>query len=848
MLRATWKSLLARKLRLAMSAFAIVLGVAFVAGSLVFTDTLGRAFTGITAGSVGDVVVRPVGGGTGEQTQSSKTIPGSLVATLKRVEGARRADGNVSSIGVFVVGKDGKPVGGGGAPGLGISYHDAPAAHGLPGLTIKQGRPPRAAGEIALDPQTAEKSGYALGERVRLVTSGDRPAVEATLVGIGSFGGGSLVGATLTIFETRTAQQLLVAGTDSYSDVWVTAADGVSQEELRGRVAAVLPAGVEAVTGDAAADEAASQVNEGLGFVSIFLLIFAGVALVVGSFLIVNTFSILVAQRSRELALLRALGASRKQVRRSVLLEALVVGLIGSTVGLALGFALAVGIKALFATLGLDLSDVPLVFAPRTAVASYAVGLVVTAVAAWLPARRASRVSPVEALRDDATIAESSMTRRVLVGVVMALIGATAMGLALFGDVFGDDTALLGGGILFVLLGVSLASPLLALPVIALAGWAYRRVFGAVGHLAKENARRNPRRTAATASALMIGLTLVSMMTVFGESTKDSIDKVIARSVVADYVVSNAIGVPFSPKIAEQIRATPGVAAAAQLRYAEVRLDGKTDYLGAFDPAEMGRAMRLEVPSGSAAGMTGDTVLVEKGRATAAGITVGETMTVEAFGQRKQLRVVGTFTSSPAIWSTLLTSLDALEGAGVTPADSVVFVVRQAGASASAVKAGLTEVVANLPTVTLKDQSEFAAEQRAGIDQALIIIYALLALAVIIAVLGIINTMALSVIERTREVGLLRAVGLSRRQLRRMVRLEAVIIALLGGVMGIGLGVLFGVSFQQSQKNAGIEVLSIPVEQLATFALIAVVVGTLASLWPARRAARLDVLDAITTE
>ena len=849
MLRASWKSLLARKLRLVMSAFAIVLGVAFVAGSLVFTDTLGRAFTSIVAGSVGDVVVRPVGGGMGEMTRSSKTLPAELVASLAKVEGARRADGNVTAAGVFVIGRDGKLVGGGGgAPGLGASYHDAPAGHGLPGLTIREGRAPATSGEIALDPRTAEAAGFQIGDSVRVVTPGGQPEVRATLVGIGAFGGGSLAGATLTLFDTRTAQQLFTDGKQAFSDAWVTADDGVSQAQLRDRVAPLLPTGVEAVTGDKVADEAATNISEMLGFIRTFLLIFAGVSLVVGSFLIVNTFSIIVAQRSRELALLRALGASRRQVRRSVLFEALVVGLIGSTLGLVFGFALAIGIKALFAALGLDLSDAPLVFSPRTAVAAYAVGLVVTAIAAWLPARRASRVAPVEAMRDDVTIAESSMSRRVAIGVVMAVAGGAAMGAALFADILQDDTPLLGGGILFVLLGVSLASPLLSLPVIGVTGWVYRRSFGTVGLLAQQNARRNPRRTAATASALMIGLTLVSMMAVFGQSTKDSIDKVIGQSVVADYVVSNTVGLPFSPAIADQIRDVPGVAAAAQLRYADVKIDGRTDYLGALDPEDMDRAMRLQIPSGSTKDLVGDTILVEQGRASAAGLRIGDRLRIEVFGQPRSMRVVGTFVSSPVMNSTLITNLAALQRAGTVPADAAVFVVRETGADATAVRAGLDAVVADLPTVSLKDQAEFAEEQRSGIDQALVIIYALLGLAIIIAVLGIINTLALAVIERTREVGLLRAVGLSRRQLRRMVRLEAVIIALLGGLLGIGLGVLFGVSFQQSQKDAGIEILAIPIGQLVLFAVLAVLVGLLASLWPAHRAARLDVLQAITTE
>ncbi|MEO6143881.1 MAG: FtsX-like permease family protein, partial [Dermatophilaceae bacterium] len=435
MLRASWKSLLARKLRLLMSAFAIVLGVAFVAGSLVFTDTLGRAFTTIMAGSVGDVVVRPAGAVSDGNTLSTKTLPASLTTELATVDGAARADGNVTALGVFVIDKLGKVIGGQGAPGIAANYQNAPAGHGLDGLSISSGRAPAKAGEITLDPQTADRAGYQVGDIVPLVTSGAKPAIKATMVGVGRFGGGSMAGASLTLFDTRTAQQLFQGGKDVYSDIWVSAEDGVSQTQLRDRVQATLPAGVEAVTGDKVADESASEINEALSFISTFLLVFAGVSLVVGSFLIINTFSILVAQRSRELALFRALGASRRQVSRSVLFEALVMGFIGSTVGLALGFALALGIKALFALIGLDLSGSPLVFEPRTAVAAYLVGMLVTAFAAYLPGRRASRISPIEALRDDVAMPESSIWRRTIVGAAMTATGAAAMGVGLFTDI-----------------------------------------------------------------------------------------------------------------------------------------------------------------------------------------------------------------------------------------------------------------------------------------------------------------------------------------------------------------------------------------------------------------------------
>jgi putative ABC transport system permease protein len=847
MLRASWKSLLARKLRLLMSAFAIVLGVAFVAGSLVFTDTLSRAFTNIMAESVGDVIVRPTGSTSDGTTLSAKTLPASLVTDLAKTDGAARADGNVNSFGVFVIDRNGKVIGGQGAPGVATGYRSGPAAHGLDGLSISSGRAPAKAGEITLDPQTAEKAGYKIGDIVPLVTSGSQPSLKATMVGEGSFAGGSMAGATLTMFDMRTAQQLFLGGKDVYSEIWVTASQGVSQAQLRDRVQATLPAGVEALTGDKAADEAVSEINKALSFISTFLLVFAGVSLVVGSFLIINTFSILVAQRSRELALFRALGASRRQVSRSVLFEALVMGFIGSTAGLAFGFVLALGIKALFAQLGLDLSGSPLVFQPRTAVAAYLVGMLVTVFAAYLPGRRASRISPVEAMRDDVAMPERSIRRRTMVGAAMTTLGAAGMGVGLFTDV-ANSIAYIGGGILFVVLGVALASPLIGRPVVAIVGVFYRRMFGTVGRLAEQNAIRNPRRTAATASALMIGLTLVSMMAVFGQSAKASIDKTIGESFSADYVVSNAVGVPFSPTIVDQVAKVPGVGAVARFRYTAATMGGETTQIGGIEPVAFAKSMNVTMDSGKISDLSGQTLLVERNRAKDLGLKVGDSVKMSIAGTEASYPVVGIFEGLPNIWSEYLTSLDAVSVAGVTPADNLAYIVRSPGADAAQVRAGIDSVIADLPTITLKDQAEFAAEQRAPIDQMLMLIYALLGLAVVIAVLGIINTLALSVIERTREVGLLRAVGLSRRQLRTMVRLESMVISLLGATLGVGLGLVFGIALQRSQADAGIGVLSIPGGQLVTFVVLAALVGVLAAVWPARRAARLDVLRAITTD
>ena len=846
MLRASWKSLLGRKLRLIMSAFAIILGVSFVSGSFIFTDTLGKAFDGIV-NTVGDVVVRPESASSDfDSGPTAKTVPASLVDSLAAVPGAARADGNVSDPTTFVISSKGKIIGGGGPPGLGLSWNDAPTSAGDPPATLSAGRWPQGGTEVVLDSGTAKRAGYVMGDTIRLVTSGAKPVVTAKLVGIAEFKGGT-VGATLAFFDTTTAQDLYYGGKDEFTDAWVTAKDGTSAEELARAVQAKLPAGFEAVTGKAVAKESATGINKALSFINIFLLVFAGIALFVGSFLIINTFSILVAQRSRELAMLRALGAGRHQVTRSVLFEAFVVGLFGSTVGLGCGFLLALGIQALFAQFGLDLSGSPLVFEPSTAYIAYGVGMLVTMVAAYLPARRAGAMPPVAAMRDDVAMPESALHQRTWIGAVFFVAGLVSTWLGAFTSI--DHSAYwVGGGVLGLVMAAILTSPVIGRPLIAGLGWVYRRLFGSVGLMAEQNATRNPRRTAATASALMIGLTLVAMMSVFGASAKASVDKSINSTFAADYVVSNAVGQPFSTAVTKDVAAVPGVATVSPLRYLPVSLDGDRGFAAAVDPAAFGKAVPLEFAAGSLSRLTDRTVLVSEDRAKQQKLSVGSTVKGDVAGQQADYTVGGIFVTSASVPNSILITLDTAKAAGVPDRDSVAFVVRDKGADPATVEAAIEKVIADVPTVTLKDQDAFAAEQRAPIDQLLYIIYALLGLAVIIAILGIVNTLALSVIERTREIGLLRAVGLSRRQLRTMLRLESVAIALLGAVLGVVLGLVAGWALQRSLADDGIDVLAIPGLQLAVFVVLAGLVGVLAALWPGRRAARLDVLRAITTD
>ncbi|WP_338750079.1 ABC transporter permease [Janibacter alittae] len=843
MLKASIKSLLARKARLLMSAMAIILGTAFVAGSLVFTDTLERTFDGIFAGTVGDVVVQPeqvdeFGGSTGASLTAEE------VADLADLPGAARADGNLEAMGVFVVGKSGNVVGGQGAPAMALNYTDAPNQFGDAPITVTSGRAPTSEGEVAVDETTLEQAGYEIGDEITLVTAGDRPRITATVVGEMTFGEGGMAGASISVFDTETMQRYFMDGKDEYTSAWITAKEGVESAELVEQAEPLTPDAYETLTGAQLSDRNEDSLEQALGFITTFLLVFAGVALFVGSFLIVNTFGILVAQRGRELALLRAIGASRRQVTRSVLVEAFVTGIIGATLGLALGVLLAMGIRSLFATIGLDLSGTGLVFKPRTVIATYVVGIAVTMLAAWLPAHRAGRVAPVAAMRETVETARSHPIRGTL-EIMVLVAGLLAF---LYGLFVADSRQLwwIGGGIVGLVLGTAFLAPFVGRPVISGLGWIYRRLFGSVGRMAEQNTVRSPGRTAATASALMIGMTLVALMGVIASSANASIDKEIEQNFRADYVLSNAIGQPYSAQITDQAAQVEGVSAVSPIRYVQATVDGGQLFSVAIDPQTFADVERIEATTGST-GLDEGSVMLSMNHKT--GREVGDTVEVTIGESTRELTVVGFFEDlgtmgNPDVLFDIAT-IDAMGGQG---SDNMAFVFVEEGADKEAVSQDIEQLISAQPLVTLKDQEAFADEQRGFINQLLYLIYALLGLAIVIAVLGIVNTLGLSVLERTREVGLLRAVGLSRRQLQGMIWLESIAIALLGALLGIGLGVVSGVAIQQALAEDGITELAIPWAQLVLFVGLAGIVGVLAAVVPAWRASRMDVLEAIAAE
>lgn len=844
MLKAAWRGLIARRARLLLSVFAIVLGVAFVAGSLIFTQTLSQAFAGVESSSVGDVIVRPAG-----TTMNERSVPAELQATVASVPGVKQVDGQVLNFSTYVLDKAGRPFGLQGAPGLATNFHTGSAAGGMPGLQIVSGRAPTAAREIGLDPTTARTGGYRLGDDVVVVTSTPTPTMVATLVGFIRYGGGVGPGASLVTFDTAAAQKLFVPGGHGFQRLWVVAQPGVPPATVRDRIAARLPAGYEAVTGVQVAQTESGSVRRALAFVTVLLLIFAGVALLAGGFLIMNTFSMLVAQRSRELALWRALGASRRQVTGSVLLEALVLGITGSLLGLASGIALAAGIKKGFGRIGLDLSATRLVVDARPAAAAVAVGVVVTVLAAYLPARRSAALPPVRAMRDDVALSEPAIRRRTAGGIVLLLVSAVLLSGPARARLPHPDAAL-AAGLATTMLGTLLLAPALCRGFIGVFAVVARPLSGGAARLAEQNAIRQPRRTAATAGSLIIGLTLIAFMTVIAASATASVDRAVPTGSSHAFVVAAPYGAAFSATYADRMQQVDGVAAVTRIRQAAVSVtttagSSSPVTMVGTDPQSFADVFDLQFVAGSRAQWTGDSLIVSDRVAGARGIRAGDTVEVGFAGGQFRQRVAGIFRAQPAVVVDYLQTLSGMNAIGVGRQDRLVYVTATPAADTGRVRAGLQRVVASAPMVAVQDQAQYAAQQRKPIDQLLRVVYALLGLTLIIALLGILNTLALAVVERHREIGLLRAIAMTRPQVRAMIRVESLLIAVLASLLGIAVGTLLAVAVQRALADRGISVLSVPWSQLAGCAILAVVIGVLAAWWPARQAARIDVLAAI---
>jgi putative ABC transport system permease protein len=863
-LRIAAKSVTGNLGRLALTLLAVVLSVSFVAGTFALTDSIDAAFDElfetVTVGV--DVYVNPVsefgefeGGPPTVDGTSQATLPEDLLEDVRAVAGVASAEGLVQGV-IQLIGADGEPIGGFGPPTLGLSWAGEDGA-----ITIAEGAPPVADDEVVLDRATAEEQGFELGDDIQVVV----PAVGSqtfTLVGTSRFGEeDSLLGASTASFTLPRAQELFDRE-GRVDQIVVAAEDGADEAALLDRIdEAVGSDTVEVVSVDEQLRSQADAIDEGLAFLDIALLSFAGVALFVGAFLIVNTFAIVVAQRMREFALLRAVGASAGQLRRQVVFEAGLVGLLGGTLGVLGGIGLSEGLQAVLGAFDVPFPDGGIVLRPRVFVASYLVSMVVTLGAALLPAVRAARVAPVEALRGTGGAADGRPGRtRTALGVVFGVAGTIATLLGLFADT-PEPAAVVGGGVAGMFVGVALLAPWVAPSVVTSLG----RLLGdsVAARLARRNAARNPTRTSTTASALMIGVALVSFISIVAASINASVAALLDDVVRADLVLSAQGGFGTLPRtLATDLEAVDGVESVAEERLAVARLS-VGDAAGEDAGQEAGRQVFVSgieaavwddhadigaSPGALEALLEPGTVLVAASDVEDGAVAIGDELLLDLPAESDvALEVVGTY-DGPTVDGDYVIDLGTYEeivGPGANASISVVF---DDGVDDEVVRAGVEDVAAAYPGTDVQDISELVQNVEDSIDGLLNILIGLLVLAIIIAVIGIVNTLVLSVIERTREIGLLRAVGMTRDQVRGTVRREAVLVAVFGALLGIVMGVFFGWALVTALASQGIEVLVIPVPRLLVYVAVAAVAGVVAAVLPARRAARLDILQAVTTE
>jgi putative ABC transport system permease protein len=842
-LRLALRGVLAHKVRLALTAIAIVLGVAFVSGTFMFTDSIRKSFSNIFE-SVNEGVDFYVRASTEFGFQRA-LIDEAIAVEIAGLDGVVLAAPSVEGV-AQLVDRDGDPIGGNGPPTLGFSF--LPEEEGLTPLEIREGRWPEADGEIAIDSFSADDKGFTVGAEIDVILS---VGVERfTVVGIVSFAGAdNLLGATLSVFEFRTAQRVFEAE-GRLSTISVVLAPEADREAAGSAIAGMLRDGVEIITAQTQTDEILAEVDEGLGFINTILLVIAGVGVFVGAFLIQNTFRIIVSQRIRELALLRAIGATGRQVTRLVGIEALIVGVAASVVGIGAGVLLATGIKAAFAGFGFGIPATGTVIAPRTIVVGLVVGVGVTLIAALVPARKAAKVSPIAALQDVPRTSRS-LRGRMLAGASITGVGAALILIGLLTSVDGAIT-IVGVGAATLFIGVSMLAPLVARGFARFVGSPLPRAFGVVGRLAQENAMRRPRRTAATASALMIGVALVAVIAVFSSSAKAGVAEVFHRDFNTDFQVQvggfgdpRQVGLP--PVLTDRLRELTELEVVARIRTGEFRFAGESAelFLAAADGG-LHLVANLESEGGDASALGPGTALVSRGSALEQGLSVGSSVAIQFPDGAVVDLVVASIFDNPGLGYSLVVDLPTFEEHSPFRLDQILLIRAAPDVDLDEARSAIAGVTVDFPNAELTTSDEFIRTIEAQIDGVLNLLSVLLGFAVVIALMGIVNTLALSVIERKRELGLLRAVGMRRRQVRRMVRWEAVLIATFGAALGLVVGVVLGVAVVHA-VGQGLR-LAVPLGTLLTYVLVAAVGGVLAAIVPARRAARLDILDAIAYE
>jgi putative ABC transport system permease protein len=843
------KSLWARKVRAITTTFAVVIGVAFMAGSYVLTDTIFAAFDEIFGESLeGTSVVVTSENLVKQESGETPTISASLLPKIERVEGVKLAAGAIFTPGGFFD-EEGDAIGAKFSPKFISSTMPGP----LESLEYVQGHPPRTSTEASLDEAAAEEARLAVGDRIVIV--GRVPARNYRLVGLTRLGGASFGGASIAQLTLPEAQEI----TDNRGDfdqISVAADDGISPLILKRRIKEVVPSSARVETAQESAERSSDEIREDLGFLQTLLLVFAFVAIFVGAFLIFNTFSITVAQRIAEFGMLRTLGASRGQILRSVIAEAATIGLIGAAIGIAGGFVIALLLKTLFQAIGVDLPTTDLVMKSRTVVVSLLVGLLVTVVSSLIPALRSTRVPPIAALH--AEIIQPGRRRRVVNALLSVLLGVAGLGLVatgLFGGADGDAAAgLMGVGAVLFVIAVSLFSPVLVRPLAALAGVPMERLRHLTGRLARENAQRNPGRTAITAAALMIGLALVAFVTIFAAGLKGSIAEAVDKTFHGDLVIQNTDGFsPIPPGAAAEAARVSGVELVATLRGAEAKLvdSGAKPRVNGLS-GDAGEVFELEWEEGGPAtlrNLRDNQALLEDSFASSHDLGIGDRFQLlSQSGARPSFRVAGTYETEVGLVGAVIATQDVLARDFGQTQDLIDLIRIDPEARADEVQSRIEGLLEDrFPTAEVVNQQELKENQEEQVNQLLALIYALLALAVLISLFGIANTLALSIHERTRELGMLRAIGMSRRQVRTMIRYEAVITALIGAILGMVLGIIFAVLIAQPLKDEGFT-LSFPVLSLAILLVLAALAGVLAAILPARRASRLNVLQSLQYE
>lgn len=844
MLKATLKSFRGHVGRTVATALAVILGISFLAGTLIFTDSVGKAFDDLfaTVFETTDAQVRSsevIDAGFGIQVRSR--IDESFVDEVLAVDGVAAVDGFVQGT-ATVIGTDGEVIGnpGQGPPTLGFSWTEDDE---LDQFVLTFGVEPTGPGQVVLDDFTATTGGFSVGDEVRILGAAGSEVFE--LVGIARFGdSGSLGGATSALFQLDEAQRFLGTG-DQLDAIAVRGSEGLTQQELVDRISAALGDGAEVITGEEATEEAQSAIASGLSFFTIFLTSFAIIAIFVSSFVIANTFSILIAQRTRELALFRALGASQGQVVGSVFLEAILIGVVGSVLGIGLGVGLSFLLRSGLDALGVELPSAGLVILPRTIIVCLILGVFVTVVSAMFPAIRAARISPMQALRESSAESWQRNNVRFIVGLVIVGLGAASIlyGLLAPAILFAG----LGAGAMFN--GVFVLGPSIARPVAKFLGSPIAAL-GTTGKLARDNSMRNPKRTARTAAALTIGVALVAGVTVLNSSLRDSIEETVAESFVGDIVVNGGGGGPgsgFSPELTADIQALDEVEIATGIRVGVGEIESDGDFIIIFDPDTGFEFFDVGLVEGDVANLDDDAIFLLDSKAEDLGVGLGDTVTVGLPGLGDQELEVGGIYDDAALAGNQVISTGLYESTGAEQLDVQAYALLADGVSVEEGRAAIEELTTAYPTTEVQDRAEFVESQTGQLDAILGLILGLLGLAVIIAAFGIANTLRLSTIERTREIGLLRAVGMSRGQVQRTIILESIITAIFGAVLGIVLGLFFGYAIIYALRDQGVNSFSVPVLALILVLVLGAVVGLVASIVPAIRASRLNILEAIAT-